>query len=116
MTREEIRKQALFIMGAEAGDEGEFAPHLDRAIDMGYGQLCLAAGMEWPENGGDDQELDLPPWAQEAVAEYAASRMLQNGGADRRQRSAILYGRYLQASSRLLMREGKKVKFVNIYD
>ena len=116
MTREEIRGRALFFMGAEEGDAAEYAPHLDALIETGYGNLCLAAGKEWPENSGDGQVLDLPLWAQEAVAEYAASRMLQNGGADRRERAGILYARYMQASSRLLMREGKRVKFIHLYD
>ena len=115
MTKAEIREKALYWIGAEAGDGAEFAPHLDDAIEEGYGRMRIAAGEDWPEPMGDADSPDLPAWAHSALADFAAYMALRDGGADRRQRAAAHYTRYYQAESRLQMREGKRIRFRNLY-
>jgi len=90
----DIKHQVMFQIGSDAGDLGDFQPHITRYINEGYDRACMA----WTGRhvGAEDGEVaplrsdravpDVPEWLHAAIADWAAWLIYRNGNSARQNR------------------------------
>lgn len=92
MTLEELKARVIFQINADLDDLGDYEPHLDGYLNLGYDKLLYAMLHRHTGSEGfmvleeNDDDVMLPEWMHPAVADYATWLCYRNGNPQKQSR------------------------------